>query len=27
VPQPHWVGFVSPFAGAARYSITGWFRR
>jgi Rps23 Pro-64 3,4-dihydroxylase Tpa1-like proline 4-hydroxylase len=26
VPQPHMVGFVSPFAGAARYSITGWFR-
>jgi Rps23 Pro-64 3,4-dihydroxylase Tpa1-like proline 4-hydroxylase len=26
VPQEHLVGFVSPFAGAARYSITGWFR-
>jgi len=26
VPQEHMVGFVSPFAGAARYSITGWFR-
>jgi Rps23 Pro-64 3,4-dihydroxylase Tpa1-like proline 4-hydroxylase len=26
VPQPHLVGFVSPFAPAARYSITGWFR-
>ncbi|HET7083593.1 MAG TPA: 2OG-Fe(II) oxygenase family protein [Rhizomicrobium sp.] len=26
VPQDHWVGFVAPFAGAARYSITGWFR-
>jgi Rps23 Pro-64 3,4-dihydroxylase Tpa1-like proline 4-hydroxylase len=26
VPQPHMVGFVSPFAGASRYSITGWFR-
>jgi SM-20-related protein len=26
VPQDHMVGFVSPFAGAARYSITGWFR-
>jgi Rps23 Pro-64 3,4-dihydroxylase Tpa1-like proline 4-hydroxylase len=26
VPQPHLVSFVSPFAGAARYSITGWFR-
>jgi SM-20-related protein len=26
VPQPHLVGFVSPFAGAHRYSITGWFR-
>jgi Rps23 Pro-64 3,4-dihydroxylase Tpa1-like proline 4-hydroxylase len=25
VPQEHLVGFVSPFAGAARYSITGWF--
>jgi Rps23 Pro-64 3,4-dihydroxylase Tpa1-like proline 4-hydroxylase len=26
VPQEHMVGFVAPFAGAARYSITGWFR-
>ena len=26
VPQPHMVGFVSPFAGAHRLSITGWFR-
>lgn len=26
VPQAHMVGFVSPFAGAHRYSITGWFR-
>ncbi len=26
VPQPHLVGFVSPFAGAARYCVTGWFR-
>lgn len=26
VPQQHLVGIVSPFAGAARYSITGWFR-
>jgi SM-20-related protein len=26
VPQEHLVGIVSPFAGAARYSITGWFR-
>jgi len=26
VPQPHLVEFVAPFAGAARYSITGWFR-
>ena len=26
VPQDHMVGFVSPFAGAHRYSITGWFR-
>jgi SM-20-related protein len=25
VPQDHLVGFISPFAGAARYSITGWF--
>jgi Rps23 Pro-64 3,4-dihydroxylase Tpa1-like proline 4-hydroxylase len=25
VPQEHQVGFVSPFAGAHRYSITGWF--
>jgi Rps23 Pro-64 3,4-dihydroxylase Tpa1-like proline 4-hydroxylase len=24
-PQEHLVGFISPFAGAARYSITGWF--
>jgi SM-20-related protein len=26
VPQEHMVGFISPFAGAARYSITGWFK-
>lgn len=26
VPQEHLVGFVTPFAGAHRYSITGWFR-
>ena len=26
VPQPHLVGFVSPFACAHRLSITGWFR-
>ncbi len=26
VPQPHMVSQVSTFAGAARYSITGWFR-
>jgi SM-20-related protein len=26
VPQEHMVGLVSPFAGAHRYSITGWFR-
>jgi SM-20-related protein len=26
VPQDHLVGFVSPFAGAHRLSITGWFR-
>jgi SM-20-related protein len=26
VPQPHLVGFVSPFADAHRLSITGWFR-
>ena len=25
VPQEHLVGFIAPFAGAARYSITGWF--
>lgn len=25
VPQAHQVGFVAPFAGANRYSITGWF--
>lgn len=26
VPQPHLVGCVSSFAGAARLSVTGWFR-
>lgn len=26
VPQKHFVSFVTPFAGANRYSITGWFR-
>lgn len=26
VPQKHFVSFVTPFAGADRYSITGWFR-
>ncbi|MEM7360157.1 MAG: 2OG-Fe(II) oxygenase family protein [Pseudomonadota bacterium] len=26
VPQKHLVSFVTPFAGAHRYSITGWFR-
>jgi hypothetical protein len=26
VPQEHLVGFVSPFSGAYRLSITGWFR-
>ncbi len=26
VPTIHSVGIVSPFAGAARYAITGWFR-
>ena len=26
VPQLHLVSMVSPFAGADRYSITGWFR-
>ena len=26
VPQPHSVTFVAPFAGARRYSITGWLR-
>jgi len=25
VPQEHLVGFISPFAAAMRYSITGWF--
>lgn len=25
VPQEHQVAYVSPFAGAHRYSITGWF--
>jgi SM-20-related protein len=26
VPQEHMVGFVSPFAGSYRLSISGWFR-
>lgn len=26
VPQPHSVGFVSPFAARRRYSVTGWLR-
>jgi hypothetical protein len=26
VPQRHNVSFVPPFAPAARYAITGWFR-
>jgi len=26
VPQPHLVSMVAPFAGACRYSITGWLR-
>lgn len=26
VPQAHNVGFVAPFAGAARLSVTGWLR-
>lgn len=26
VPQDHAVSMVAPFAGAARYSITGWWR-
>ena len=26
VPQDHLVSLVTPFAGAHRYSITGWFR-
>ena len=25
VPQAHWVSVVAPFAGAPRFSITGWF--
>ena len=25
VPQEHQVGFVAPFAGAHRFSVTGWF--
>lgn len=25
VPQEHLVGYIAPFAAAARYSITGWF--
>lgn len=27
VPQLHSVTYVTPFAGAARYSVTGWLRR
>ena len=27
VPQLHQVSLVAPWAGSARYSITGWFRR
>jgi Rps23 Pro-64 3,4-dihydroxylase Tpa1-like proline 4-hydroxylase len=27
VPVPHVVGLGAPWAGAPRYSITGWFRR
>jgi Rps23 Pro-64 3,4-dihydroxylase Tpa1-like proline 4-hydroxylase len=26
VPQPHAVSYVTPLAGGARYSITGWLR-
>jgi SM-20-related protein len=26
VPQKHAVSYVTPFAGAGRYSITGWLR-
>lgn len=26
VPQPHAVSYVTPFAGAKRYSVTGWLR-
>ncbi|HSC61725.1 MAG TPA: 2OG-Fe(II) oxygenase family protein [Rhizomicrobium sp.] len=26
VPQQHYVSFVAPYAGAGRYSITGWLR-
>jgi len=26
VPQPHSVGFVTPFAARRRYSVTGWLR-
>lgn len=26
VPQPHAVSMVAPFAGGARYSVTGWWR-
>lgn len=26
VPQKHFVSYVTPFAAAQRYSITGWFR-
>ncbi len=26
VPRPHSVTYVTPFAGAGRYSITGWLR-
>jgi Rps23 Pro-64 3,4-dihydroxylase Tpa1-like proline 4-hydroxylase len=26
VPQPHFVSFVTPYASAGRYSVTGWMR-
>lgn len=26
LPQPHYVSIVAPYAGAGRYSVTGWMR-
>ena len=26
IPQPHNVSFITPFAGAYRFAISGWLR-